>query len=94
MMEKKSVLITGCTEGGIGFALAKEFQSRGLHVFATARSPSKMAALEKLPDVTLLSLDVTSTGSISAVVDAVSAATGGKLDYLVNNSGVVYLMHL
>jgi 1-acylglycerone phosphate reductase len=56
-MPKQSVLITGCSEGGIGYALAREFQSRGLHVFATARDPAKMAGLENLPDVTLLALD-------------------------------------
>ncbi len=53
-----------------------------------------MAALEGFPGVTLLALNVTSAESISAAVDAVSAETGGKLDYLVNNSGVVYLMPL
>ncbi|KAK3692078.1 oxidoreductase [Podospora appendiculata] len=90
--KKKTVLVTGCSEGGIGFALAKEFQARGLHVFATARSVAKMAALESLPDVTLLSLDVTSPASIEAAVAAVSAHTAGTLDYLVNNSGSQYVM--
>ncbi|KAM7214063.1 oxidoreductase [Rhypophila decipiens] len=88
----KSVLITGCSEGGIGFALAKEFQRRGLHVIATARSLGKMAALEKLPNVTLVSLDVCSQASLDAAVATVSATTGGRLDYLVNNSGSQYVM--
>lgn len=89
MAAKQTVLITGCSTGGIGHALALEFQARGLHVFATARSISKMASLEGLPDVTLLSLDVTSEASIAAAAAAVSddASTGGKLDYLVNNAG-------
>lgn len=86
-MAPKSVLITGCSAGGIGFALALAFQQRGLYVFATARTLSKMAELEKLPNVTLLSLDVTSSSSIAAAVDAVRTKTGGTLDYLVNNSG-------
>lgn len=86
-MAPKSVLITGCSAGGIGFALASAFQQRGLHVFATARTLSKMADLEKLPNVTLLSLDVTSSSSIAAAVDSVRTKTGGTLDYLVNNSG-------
>lgn len=83
----KTVLITGCSDGGIGSALAETFHERGLHVFATARTMSKMSHLEKLPNVTLLQLDVLSQASIEATVKAVTAKTGGKLDYLVNNSG-------
>ncbi len=92
--QQKSVLITGCSEGGIGFALAKEFQARGLHVFATARSLSKMGPLKDLPNVTLLPLDVTSPESVSSAVATVSQETGGKLEVLVNNSGVTYFMPL
>ncbi|KAF2194252.1 oxidoreductase [Zopfia rhizophila CBS 207.26] len=88
----KSVLITGCSAGGIGFSLAKSFQNRGVTVFATARDLSKMSGLEKLPNIVLLPLDVTSPSSIADVVEAVKAKTGGKLDYLVNNSGRQYVM--
>lgn len=91
-MSRKTVLITGCSAGGIGPALVEAFQKRGLHVFATARSVSKMGPLADLPHVTLLSLDVTSATSIAAAVKAVEAETGGTLDYLVNNSGAVYVM--
>jgi NADP-dependent 3-hydroxy acid dehydrogenase YdfG len=83
----KTVLITGCSAGGIGSALAETFTERGLHVFATARTLSKMAHLEKRPNITLLELDVTSASSIHAAVETVMAITGGKLEYLVNNSG-------
>lgn len=86
-MTPKSVLITGCSEGGIGGALAEAFQERGLHVFATARTPSKMPNLAKRPNVTILALDVTVQSSIAAAVEAVKAHTGGTLNYLVNNSG-------
>ncbi|KAI1609492.1 oxidoreductase [Exophiala viscosa] len=86
-MPSKTVLITGCSAGGIGHTLAMEFQRRGLTVFATARSTSKMSGLEKLPNTTLLSLDVTSPTSIAEAVERIKAQTGGKLDYLVNNSG-------
>ncbi|KAB8274791.1 hypothetical protein BDV30DRAFT_248340 [Aspergillus minisclerotigenes] len=82
-----SVLITGCSAGGIGSALAETFHERGLHVFATARSTSKMAHLEKLPNITLLELDVTDPKSIESAVEVVTAKTGGKLNYLINNSG-------
>ncbi|EKG20605.1 Short-chain dehydrogenase/reductase SDR [Macrophomina phaseolina MS6] len=91
MSTPKTVLITGCSAGGIGFALAQEFQSRGLHVFATARNPAKMSALAALPNVTLLTLDVCSPASVEAAAAAVMAQTGGTLDYLVNNAGSVYV---
>ncbi|GME50240.1 Short-chain dehydrogenase/reductase SDR [Neofusicoccum parvum] len=51
-----------------------------------------MEALSKLPNVTLLPLDVCSQASIEAAVSAVSAQTGGTLDYLINNAGAVYVM--
>ncbi|CAK7200328.1 NADPH-dependent 1-acyl dihydroxyacetone phosphate reductase [Sporothrix eucalyptigena] len=84
---QKSALITGCSAGGIGHALAEAFQKQGLTVFATARSVSKMQALATLPNVTVLSLDVTSTASVTAAIAQVSQITGGRLDYLVNNAG-------
>lgn len=90
-MAIKSVLITGCSAGGIGSALVQAFQKRNLQVFATARSLSKMAHLSKLPNVTLLQLDVTSAAEIAKAVEFVKNATGGSLDYLVNNSGVSYV---
>lgn len=90
-MAPKSVLITGCSHGGIGSSLAETFQKRGLHVFATGRSLKKMAHLADLPNVTLLTLDVTSPSSIADAVKAVAAQTGGTLDYLVNNAGRNYI---
>ena len=88
MSQTRTVLITGCSDGGIGSALAKTFQSHGLHVFATARSVSRMASLEQLPSVTLLSLDVTSSASIAATVEEVKRNTKGTLDFLVNNAAI------
>ncbi|KKY27177.1 putative short-chain dehydrogenase [Diplodia seriata] len=91
---KQTVLITGCSADGIGHALALAFHARGLHVFATARNPSKMSsALLSLPHVTPLALDVCSAASVGAAVDAVRAHTGGagSLDYLVNNAGALYV---
>ena len=85
---QKSVLITGCSAGGIGDSLAKAFAKRNLLVFATARNPKKIdSSLTSLPNVEVLTLDTTRQSSIAAAVEAVSAKTGGKLDYLVNNAG-------
>ncbi|KAK3178818.1 hypothetical protein OEA41_000955 [Lepraria neglecta] len=91
-MALKSVLITGCSAGGIGSALAEAFQRRDMHVFATARDPSKMSHLGKLPNVTLLTLDPTSTASVEASVERIKAETSGTLDYLVNNAGQTIIM--
>lgn len=90
-MSPKSVLITGCSDGGIGSALALAFQQQGgFHVFATARNPAKMAALKDLENVTLLTLDVTDSAQIKEAVDAVRTATGGTLDYLINNAAIAH----
>lgn len=91
-MSQKSVLITGSSMGGIGHALALAFQKRGLTVFATARSLKKMADLEPLDNVHLLTLDVSSPESIAAAAKEVERQTGGKLDILINNAGNQYVM--
>ncbi|KAL4924148.1 uncharacterized protein BDV17DRAFT_284889 [Aspergillus undulatus] len=86
-MAKETVLITGCSDGGIGSGLALTFQQRGYHVFATARNPQKMSKLKDLPNVTFITLDICDKGQIAAAVDTVTAQTGGTLDHLVNNAG-------
>lgn len=88
----QSVLITGCSAGGIGSELALEFQRRGLRVFATARTLSKMDHLKDLPNVALLRLDVTDQSTIDAAVAAVRAT--GNLNHLINNSGVQHIAPL
>jgi 1-acylglycerone phosphate reductase len=82
-----TVLITGCSEGGIGDAIAQEFFQRGYRVFATARQLNKVQHLKEL-GLDVLSLDVTSSSSIEEVVAHVHSETGGTLDVLVNNSGL------
>ncbi|CAK1354489.1 NADPH-dependent 1-acyldihydroxyacetone phosphate reductase [Cercospora beticola] len=83
----KSVLITGCSKGGIGHALAREFKKHGLRVFATAR---KAETISDLADqgIETLSLEVTDQDSIDALKHEVESRTGGRLDYLVNNAGL------
>ncbi|KAJ4343664.1 hypothetical protein N0V95_006603 [Ascochyta clinopodiicola] len=91
-MAPKTVLITGCSTGGIGHALVLSFQRRGYTVFATARSLQKMSDLASLPSVHVLALDVTDPSSIAAAAKEVDGATAGKLDVLVNNAGQQYIM--
>ncbi|KAJ8068356.1 hypothetical protein OCU04_003918 [Sclerotinia nivalis] len=87
MSGNKFVLITGCSNGGIGSALALTFQKRGFHVFASARDVSKMSALEGLPNVTHLMLDVTDPEQIQNALEFVRTKCRGSLDILINNSG-------
>lgn len=91
-MAKQSVLITGCSNGGIGSALAVIFQQHGFHVFATARNTSKMTSLAGLSNMTLLSLDVTKMEDVKHTAEFVSEKTGGTLDYLISNAGRNHFM--
>ncbi|KAL5358840.1 hypothetical protein BJX96DRAFT_183371 [Aspergillus floccosus] len=88
-MTKRSVLITGCSSGGAGHHLALEFASRGWRVFATARSTKSLATLEE-KGIETFELDVTKAESIYALKNEVVHRTGGKLDMLFNNAGIMY----
>jgi 1-acylglycerone phosphate reductase len=83
---KRTVLITGCSDGGLGGALAVAFHKAGLHVYATARNPLKMKSLSAL-GIETLTLDVLSDSSIAECVSKLSS-----LDILVNNAGAGYTM--
>lgn len=88
----KSVLITGCSAGGIGAAIAAHLAKEGHHIFVTARNTSKIPKhLSTLSNVTLLPLDVSSAESVDAAARAV-AESGRGLDVLVNNAGAGYVM--
>ncbi|KAI9150480.1 NAD(P)-binding protein [Paramyrothecium foliicola] len=91
-MTSKSILITGCSSGGIGAAIALHLAKRGHRIFATARTTSKIPEeLSDLENVTGLSLDVTSTASVHEVVSTVPSSKQG-LDALINNAGAGYAM--
>jgi 1-acylglycerone phosphate reductase len=83
---KRTVLITGCSDGGLGAALAVAFHEAGLQVYATARNPSKMTKLASL-DIEILTLDVLSDSSIASCASKLHS-----LDILVNNAGAEFLM--
>ncbi|KAE8453970.1 hypothetical protein EG329_007746 [Mollisiaceae sp. DMI_Dod_QoI] len=83
---KRTVLITGCSDGGLGAALAIAFHEAGLHVYATARNPSKMAQLAAR-GIETRTLDVLSESSIAKCVSELSS-----LDILINNAGASYTM--
>ncbi|KAJ5620599.1 Short-chain dehydrogenase/reductase SDR [Penicillium lagena] len=82
----RKVLITGCSDGGLGAALAIAFHEAGLEVYATARDPSKMSEI-KSRGIKALRLDVQSDSSIAKCANEIT-----ELDILVNNAGSGYYM--
>ncbi|HUF53282.1 MAG TPA: SDR family oxidoreductase [Dehalococcoidia bacterium] len=78
----QSVLITGCSVGGIGHATAKKLAAKGYNVFATVRSAAKAGDLADTENVTIVELDVRDDASVSAAL-----AKAGDIDILVNNAG-------
>jgi 1-acylglycerone phosphate reductase len=74
-----TVLITGCTDQGLGASVAKTFAERGCKVIATLRPPTSRCSLTH-PNITILPLDVTSQQSIDALPTT-------EIDILINNAG-------
>lgn len=93
---KKTALVTGCSTGGIGWAMTKVLHKRGYYVFATVRGgdPSKAEGLSDLGDVEILDVDVTDTDTIQRARDVVAKRTGGRLDLLMNNAGAEFVCPL
>ncbi|KAK4445267.1 hypothetical protein QBC34DRAFT_413530 [Podospora aff. communis PSN243] len=88
---KRTILITGCSDGGLGAGLALAFHKAGWRVIASARN---LAKLKEVTDagIETIQLDTVSDDSIAAAVAAVSSLTGGSLDALLNNAGSGYSM--
>jgi len=78
-----TTLITGANRG-IGLALAREFQSKGHTVIATARDPASAKEL-KATGAELRALDVSDPASIAALA---AGLKDRPIDYLINNAGL------
>jgi NAD(P)-dependent dehydrogenase (short-subunit alcohol dehydrogenase family) len=90
----KSVLITGASSG-FGRLGAEYYARRGARVFATMRNVPRpeadelraLAQRERLA-IEVIEIDVLSDEEVAAGVSRALAATGGKLDVLINNAGI------
>lgn len=87
MSSGKVVLITGCSKGGIGYALAGHLASRGCTVYATARKLGLLDGLQQ-HGCHLLELDVTDTAAATRIVRQIIRKSG-RIDILVNNAGSI-----
>ncbi|PBC20611.1 MULTISPECIES: SDR family oxidoreductase [unclassified Mesorhizobium] len=79
----RTIIITGASSG-IGAYCARALKAEGWRVFATARKPEDIAALES-DGIEAFYLDYSEPDSIAALVTAVLERTGGRLDALFNN---------
>lgn len=82
------VLITGCSDGGIGVALAFEFCECDFTVVATSRSLSTVTVFEGHQNIELLPLDLLSEESIKEALESV-VAPYDRIDILVNNASTL-----
>ena len=83
-MDKKVALITGCSTG-IGQEFARQLNSLGWIVYATARRPETLKPLASEGNNTL-GLDITNREQIKSVVQEIITSEK-QIDLLINNAG-------
>ena len=83
----KTTVITGANKG-LGRESARRLLADGHEVWLAARDrPRGQAAADEL-GARFVQLDVTDEDSVAAAAALVAAATGGRLDVLINNAGI------
>jgi len=93
MTPQKSIFITGAA-AGIGAATARLFARNGWRVGACDVNAAALAALRGEPGtdrISLLVADVRDRAAIAAAVRDFTAGTGGRLDALFVNAGVLFM---
>jgi NAD(P)-dependent dehydrogenase (short-subunit alcohol dehydrogenase family) len=82
-----TTLITGANKG-LGRETARRLLAEGHEVWLASRDPSLGQAAADDLGGRFVQLDVTDEDSVTAAAALVSAATGGRLDVLINNAGI------
>ncbi|KAJ7776871.1 hypothetical protein DFH07DRAFT_865677 [Mycena maculata] len=88
-----SYLVTGAARG-IGLEFVAQLSADPNNtVFALVRNKATASRLESLPGINIMVLeaDVTDPKALENAAKEVSNATGGKLDYLINNAALLNL---
>ncbi|MDY0746597.1 SDR family oxidoreductase [Paucibacter sp. R3-3] len=89
---QKTILITG-TSNGFGKDAALTLAAAGHRVFATMRDSlgrnREAAAALQAKGIEVVELDVKQNASVDAAFAAVFEKTGGRLDVLINNAGLM-----
>ncbi|KAF8204483.1 hypothetical protein K438DRAFT_1580049 [Mycena galopus ATCC 62051] len=84
-----SYVVTGAARGiGLEFVTQLSVDDKNI-VFAIVRNKATAGKINALSrnNITILEADITDPKSLVLAADEVSKATGGKLDYLINNAG-------
>ena len=83
---QRAVLVTGASVG-IGRKVVERLAAEGYVVFAGARKEQDLKALDAIPNVKAVRLDVTIPAEVAAAVEVVRSS-GHPLYAIVNNAGV------
>ncbi|AIT09906.1 oxidoreductase [Candidatus Francisella endociliophora] len=85
-MSQQTILITGCSHGGIGYATAKYLKDQGHRVFASARQQKDVEALITEGFETY-QIDVNNYAQVDKALQDILTKTNGTLDIVFNNAG-------
>jgi NAD(P)-dependent dehydrogenase (short-subunit alcohol dehydrogenase family) len=83
----KTTLITGANKG-LGRETARRLAAEGHEVWVAARDTSLGQTASDELGTRFVALDVTDEDSVTEAAALVAAATGGRLDVLINNAGI------
>jgi NAD(P)-dependent dehydrogenase (short-subunit alcohol dehydrogenase family) len=83
-----TILITGANKG-LGREAARRLLADGHDVWIAARDPERGRKAAEELGARHVVLDVTDDASVEAAARTVAAATGGALDVLINNAGIL-----